>query len=295
MMPTARSLTPLEAAILRTLLYADVFHFPLTRSELHTYLIHDTPVTPAELEAALHSPHLYSLLCESEGYITFLDTPQHITRRLEREALAQALLPLATDYGRWLAALPFVRVVVLTGALAARNPAHAQDDFDYMLIVKPGRVWLARAFSIILVRLERWRGIALCPNYVLSESDLEQQRQDLYIARELAQMKPLFGDASSFYRANTWAAATLPHLQALPHDEGLPMPSWKRIGEWLLSGRIGDALEQWEYRRKSKRFQQQIESTNAARIDNQQVKGHFQDHGAPILQQYEERLKKFGL
>jgi hypothetical protein len=295
MMPLSTSYTPLEAAILRTLLYADVFHFPLTRAELHAYLIHDTPVTPAELEAALQSPHLYSLLCEDEGYITFSNTPQHITRRCEREALSQTLLPLARDYGRWLAALPFVRIVVLTGALAARNPAHAQDDFDYMLIVQPGRVWLARAFSIVLVRLARRRGIALCPNYVLSTTDLEQRRQDLYIARELAQMQPLFGDASSFYAANTWATAIIPHLQALPQDESLPMPRWKRVSEWILSGRIGDALEQWEYRRKSRRFQQQIQPTNAARIDNQQVKGHFQDHGAPILQQYAERLERFGL
>lgn len=295
MMPLATSLTPLEAAILRTLLYADVFHFPLTRAELHTYLIHDAPVTPAELEAALHSPYLDSLLCEDDGYITFHNTPQHIARRREREALAQTMLPLARDYGRWLAGLPFVRMVVLTGALAARNPAHAQDDFDYMLIVQPGRVWLARAFSIVLVRLARRRGIALCPNYVLSESDLEQQRQDLYIARELAQMQPLFGDASAFYAANTWAKAHLPHVCVLPADEALPMPRWKRLSEWLLSGRLGDALEQWEYRRKSRRFQQQMRSTEAARIDNQQVKGHFQDHGAPILHQYAERLKQFGL
>lgn len=295
MMPAAISFTSLEAAILRTLLYADVFHFPLSRAELHTYLTHETPVTPADIDAALRSPHLYALLCEAEGYITFHSTPQHIARRHGREALSQDMLPHAQRYGRWLASLPFVRMVVLTGALAARNPAHTQDDFDYMLIVKPGRVWLARAFSIVLVRLARRRGIALCPNYVLSESDLTQQRQDLYIARELAQMQPLFGDASSFYAANEWATAYLPHLQALEAGAALPMPRWKQVCEWLLSGHVGNALEQWEYQRKSKRFQQQIQPTNAARIDNQQVKGHFQDHGAPILQQYQERLERFGL
>jgi len=164
-----------------------------------------------------------------------------------------------------------------------------------MLIVAAGRVWLARAFSIVLVRVARQRGIALCPNYVLSEHDLEQQRQDVYIARELAQMQPLYGDASAFYAANTWATDYLPHLQMLTEHEALPMPRWKRVCEGLLSGRVGEALEQWEYRRKSKRFQAQIQPTNAARIDSKQVKGHFQDHGAPILQQYQARLERYGL
>lgn len=291
----APPLTSLEGAIVRTLLYADVFQFPLTRAELHTYLIHDVPVSPSAIDAALQSPTLQSLLCEAEGYITFHTSPQHITHRSERERLTQELLPLAQRYGHWLACLPFVRGVVLTGALAARNPAHTHDDFDYMLIVAVGRVWMARAFSILLVRLARRRGIALCPNYVLAEDDLEQQRQDLYIARELAQMKPLFGDVSAFYAANPWALAYLPHLRPLSAEAALPRPRWKRLAEWLLGGQLGNTFERWEYGRKSKRFQPQVQPSNAARIDTHQVKGHFQDHGAPILQQYEERLRRYGL
>src|SRR5688572_23446265 len=103
----ATPLTALEAAILRTLLYADVFQFPLTRAELHSYLIHDRPIAFDQIEGALESPQLCAMLCESEGYITFRTTPHYITRRLEREALAQTLLPQAQKYGRWLALLPF--------------------------------------------------------------------------------------------------------------------------------------------------------------------------------------------
>ena len=38
-------MTRIEEAILRTVIYADIFNFPLTRAELHHYLIADTPVS----------------------------------------------------------------------------------------------------------------------------------------------------------------------------------------------------------------------------------------------------------
>src|SRR5688572_11989008 len=138
-----------EAAILRTLLYADVFRFALSFDELHNFLIHDRHVSPEQIRASLdNSTRLKSLLCISDGYITLLENGHYITSRIQREAMTQRLIPLAEYYGRWLARIPFVRMVALTGALAVRNPAHENDDFDYMLVTQPGRVWLARACAI---------------------------------------------------------------------------------------------------------------------------------------------------
>ena len=45
---------PLEAAILRTVLYADVFNFPMKLEEIHHFLISDDPVSLAEILAAQH-------------------------------------------------------------------------------------------------------------------------------------------------------------------------------------------------------------------------------------------------
>lgn len=47
------SLTPLESAILRTLLYADIFDCPLTEAELHHFLI-GYPADLPTLRAALY-------------------------------------------------------------------------------------------------------------------------------------------------------------------------------------------------------------------------------------------------
>ena len=34
---------------------------------------------------------------------------------------------------------------------------------------------------------------------------------------------------------------------------------------------------------------------SAAQLDDQHVKGHFNDHGHPVMQQYHERLRAYDL
>lgn len=294
----------LEEAILRTVLYADVFNFALTPAEIHHFLIHDHPTDAAAIEETLiSSARLRALLHYESGYVTAQGRLELIARRLERERAAQALWPSAQQYGVWLARLPFVRMVALTGALAVRNPSDQRDDLDYLLIVLPRRVWLARAFSILLVRLARRRGMEICPNYVLAANTLTQQRRDIFVAHEVAQMVPLYGhDLYWRLRAeNTWVSAHLPNAGGIFHVEperptGRMWRTLKRSLEWILGGRLGDWLEDWERRRKLRRFAPDMQqASSAAQLDEHQVKGHFNDHGRRVLQQYYERLRRYEL
>lgn len=286
-----------EAAILHTVLYADVFDFALTTTELHQYLICDRAFSLADITRTLqHSPSLQGLLCQQDGYIALAERPHLIDRRRTQQPLALNLLQTAQVYGRQLAALPFVRMVAITGAIAMQNPARPDDDIDYILVVQAGRVWLTRALSVVLVRLARLRGVELCPNYVLAEDQLVQQRRDLYIAHELAQMLPLYGAEcyGDLLAANPWALAYLPHTQPRAIAQQPPPARLKRWGEALLSHRLGDWLESWEYRRKAARFRRQAaQQASAAIIDANTVKGHFRDHGQYILEAYHARLEAY--
>ncbi len=289
----------LEAAILRTVLYADVFQFALTLTELHYYLIHDEPVSLEVIQETLyHSPTLQAQLCLDTGYIALLDSSPIIALRQQRDQIARRLLPEAAHYGRWLANIPFVRMVALTGALAASNPAHEKDDFDYLLVTQPGRVWLARAMAILVVRIVRRQGRELCPNYILAADNLVQERQDLYIARELAQMLPLYGYPVflDMRRINDWMGTFFPNAAPPPPAQTGNNQYAKKIFEFLLGGKLGDWLENWEYRRKRAHFEQMAAQPEAdAQVDNGRVKGHFQDHGQRILKLYEEKLREYGL
>lgn len=293
-----------DAAILRTILYADVFHFPLTPAEIHHFLIDDQPASAAVItERLARSPLLRQKLIFEHGYAACRGRESLIPMRQARDAAARQLWPLALRYGLWLARLPFVRMVALTGALAVRNPTDAKDDLDYLLVTAPRRVWLARAFSIILVRLARLQGVEICPNYVLAESSLEQERRDVFTAHEVTQMVPLYGHA--LYRrlrdSNRWVSAHLANAEGAFYTEaerptGCGWSAFKALLERLLAGRAGDALERWEYRRKLRRFAGQMQTPHsAAQLDESRVKGHFNDHGHFVLREYATRLRAHGL
>jgi len=298
--------SPLAEAILRTILYADVFDFPLTDAEIHHFLI-GCPTTLDDVQNTLaNSAYLGERITRTGKYYAMRerDTDTIGQERERRDAASTQLWGKARRYGWLLAHLPFVRMVAITGSLSMRNAKSASDDIDYLVITTPRRVWLTRLLVVAVVRLAKLRGVWLCPNYVLAQTALAMDRADLYTAHEITQMIPLTG--FEIYRAlrsaNLWADAYLPNAHDPFYAEADTQP--RRLGRWiqrlsevLLSGPVGDGLERWEQRRKQRKFAAQYETTPAssARLDDQQIKGHFRDHRDPTNSQYTERLITYHL
>ncbi len=288
----------LPQAILKTVLYADIFDYPLSLGELHHYLI-GANATLAEVRSALASDGLRARLICRHGYYALRDRPGLVPERLRRRERSARLWRRVRAWSRWLGAVPFVRMVAVTGALAMDNAPADDDDVDVLLVTRPGRVWLARALSLVLVVAGRLTGLRLCPNYVLSSAALEQAPRDLYIAHELAQMVPLSGRDwyAALRAANAWTHAYLPQAGQPWRAEAELAPGGlarglQRLGEWLLGGALGDALERWEQARKQRKFQPAARGAAAARLDADHVKGHFDDHGGPILAAYRRRVEQ---
>jgi hypothetical protein len=294
----------LDTAILKTIIYGDVFHFPMTSQEIHHFLIHNKPVTYNTIVNRLQSStELETYLCHNDSYYALKQHDNLLSMRIEREQMMQPLSKQVTYYGRILSYFPFVELVGITGALAMRNPASTVEDLDYIIITRPERVWLARAFIILLVRLIRLKYIEICPNYVLASNQLVQSRQDLYIAHEISQMLPLSND--NLYKRlrdqNQWATQHLPN--ALHPFHQVPQNDTSRLGmvlkrgiEVIFSTPLGNWLERWEYRRKAPRFEEQAQApTAAAQIDTGHVKGHFNDYGYHVLEQYYAKLEELGI
>ena len=297
--------TRLDKAIISTLVYGDIFSFPMTAREIHCYLI-GFVTTLNDIETSLQNPSswLASQICQQEfnGIVYYslngIDT-NIFDKRQHRAQASEQLWHKAVRYGKWIGYIPFVKHVSLTGALAVKNASDPNDDLDYFIIATKGRVWLARLFSVMLVRLCRLWGIELCPNYVLSEDSLEQHQRDLFMAHEITQMVPIMGHDvySIMRRLNQWTATFLPNAEGAFYQELQPQKRlgrfFKHMSEWLLGGRIGNRLEQWEMRRKIHKFESQDNETRETRFDETQAKGHFIAYGDWTLQQFYERLSTY--
>ncbi len=294
----------LDSAILKTLIYGDIFHFPMTVQEIHHFLIYNEIVDFDDIQQQLNTSKWLQSQTTTDGIYYALSMRSELFKlRHEREKMMETLSPQMRFYGRVLSYFPFVELVGITGALSMRNPSTATDDLDYLIITRPGRVWLSRAMIIVLVRIIRLRGIEICPNYFLASDQLVQARQDLYIAHEIAQLLPLSN--LTLYRKlrdlNRWTETVLPNADQPFYDlldakQNIVGLVFKRGLELILSLPIGDWLEQWEYRRKAQRFQQQAqEPTASAEIDEGHVKGHFEDYGHYVLDRYNEQLGHFDI
>jgi hypothetical protein len=249
----------LDRAVYSTVAYRDMFHFPVTLDEIHRYL-HGVRCSREELLAALSaSPFLEARLDSDGEFFCLKGRGTTFAIRRHRRALSEAQGPTAHRFARFLAMLPNVRMVAMTGSLAAGNFPE-DGDIDFLLVTDGGTLWRTRALCRLLALLdERLRRGLFCPNTFLSSAALTLSRRSLYDAHELSQMIPLHGMAvyETVRRANGWTSALLPNAEG-PPPGALDLPplsgTLKRAGDWLLDSLPGRAIERFEAGRKIRRF-----------------------------------------
>jgi hypothetical protein len=281
----------ISQAVFDTLLYSDVFDFPLTSHETHRYLT-GRAATYEEIQQVLNSdPRLGRV----GTYFTLRGREEIIHLREERELRSQKLLPRALKYGRVIGSLPFVRMVALTGSLAVRNVS-GNEDFDYMLVTQPGRLWTARTFVLLFNRLTRLAGHTICPNVLVSEKILEWSQHDLYSARDFCQMIPISGLAvyKKLMNANRWVRDFLPNA----YEESMRFPQaeeksrfriLQRIIEFPFRDRLGDRFERWEMDRKIRRFSKQEGFGEETIFSADICQGNFDQHRRWTQEQMRKR------
>ncbi len=294
---------PSVEEVLKPILYADIFDYPLTFDEIYKFL--EFEATPAQVKRLLDRAIEQEMIVAIEGFYSLADKPHLVAKRHERWHASQSLWPKAIRYGHWIASLPFVKMVSVTGSLAVENPRDGVDDIDYLIVTKPGRLWLCRALIVLMVRLGHLRGVYLCPNYLLTENGLYFEDNNLFTAREMLQMVPLYGQ--NFYvkmrELNGWVTDYLPQGKGLNlekiNDQLSPGQNvLKKLGELALGGFLGDLME---------KFLQKVQITKHTRLAAQRdaldqvvftadvCKGHYDGHNQKTMSAYQLRLQKLAI
>lgn len=181
---------------LATILYADIFDWPLTSRELIRWCI---GVKPKKV----------------------LTTKGITVSRLKREYWAQEKWKKANKISRVLSIIPTLILVGVTGGLS-RNNVRKNDDIDFFCITEKGTLWVSRLLAILVTELLKVRrrpgdkNVAnkICLNMFMSEDSLSIQEKDLFSAYEVLQMVPLWkrdGAYRKFLSANRWVKRFLPN------------------------------------------------------------------------------------
>jgi len=122
---------------------------------------------------------------------------------------------LHTKANRWakiIGHLPGVVAVFLSGSVA-QGLGNEDSDIDFFIIAPPGRIWTARFFTNLLLKLtfnlskpERHK-LRICPNHFITAEALEIAEKDAYSAHLFSHNQALYDPQNlwpQFVEANAW-------------------------------------------------------------------------------------------
>ncbi len=207
----------MKSAIIKTLLYADIFDYPLKPEEVWQWLIWEKKELPSKLnfEKAL------SDFKKIKGLYSLNDKRELVILRKQREKYSAKKFIKARKISRIAGIIPLVKFVGITGALAMEN-AKEDDDIDFLIITASGWLWTTRFLITILLNLlgvrrkpqDKVFKDKICLNLFLEEDHLGFKKQNLFLAHEISQVRPLVDKNKTYQRflaANKWVKNYLPN------------------------------------------------------------------------------------
>jgi hypothetical protein len=204
-------MTQHEIAILRTVVYASLFEYPLTLDEVHAALMESELSQPEILRVYGASHALRRVVDYREGFFFPSGRRDLIAERRRRERDSRLFLSEHRALLRLVCTIPFTAVVALSGSVAHLN-LEPEGDLDLFIITRGPHVWTVTVAVIVLAKLLRKRR-TVCVNFVLADSHLELDQQDLFTANQVLHLKPLVGGRTfdEFVRANPFVGRFYPN------------------------------------------------------------------------------------
>jgi hypothetical protein len=180
-----------ELAIARSVLYASLFDYPLTLAQLRQTLI-ESVQTPSQILATYdRSDALRAVVEYRDGF--FFPEGRHdlVEERRQRESRSRAFLRRHRQLLTLVCAIPYVRMVALSGSIAHLN-LEGDGDLDLFIVTRGRRVWSVTVAVVLLAKLMGQRR-SVCANFVVADSRLVLEQQDLFTASQIVHLKPLVG------------------------------------------------------------------------------------------------------
>ena len=207
---------PADKAILKTLLYFDIWNHPLTLNEIHTFLPLSVP-RETSLSGALERLVDRGLV-ERNGEHYSIRRSDGVARssRLRKERRAVFMWRMARIVTAVIKMFPFVRAVWVSGELS-KNVASPHSDIDFFIVTEPGRLWITRSMLILFKKVILLNSRKFfCLNSFIDTQSLESSTKNIYQAIEIASLKPLFNRdlLQDYLRANAWVWSYFPNFDA---------------------------------------------------------------------------------
>ena len=296
----------LQKTILAVFVYHDIFDYPLKESEIKKFLIqirnpkseilNKFKCSNSQIQNSLKILQNKKRIFEKEDFYFLPGREKTVNLRKRREKYSQEKIEIVKNTIRILKFIPWIKMVGITGALAMHNSSK-NDDIDFLVITAKNRLWLTRLLMVIVLEILGKRRRPnhkkikdkICLNMFLDEIalSLSGDKQSLFTAHEIVQMKPAFNrdfTYERFLQANLWVRNYLPN--GIKQTENTSEVKSSDTSEVEGEKKLLDFLEKLAYQfqlkyMKSKKTIEQISPHSAF--------FHPQDKGKEILREYEKK------
>ncbi|MEA1926061.1 MAG: hypothetical protein U9M90_02330 [Patescibacteria group bacterium] len=216
--------TSLKNDILYTMAYFNAMKYPLTIFELWRYCIskeNKKAVSFFQVLSILKTEPLKKYLCVKKGFIALKGDEDLIEKRLRRQKVSVANIKKIKRWTPLFRFIPYVRGVFVTGTLSMKN-ARKQSDWDILLVLAKGRIWIGRLFIGIILHVlgKRRHGEKVekrfCLNHYITEVGLILEEHSTYCAYFTTFSFPIVGGSihKRFLQLNEqWVRSCYPNYR----------------------------------------------------------------------------------
>ena len=290
-------------AILRVLLYYDIWEYPLTLAEVQTFLP-IRGISHAEISSALATDGSRIGVSEFDGYYSVRgDVRAVVGRRRARERHARWMWKAARFSTNIIKRFPFVRAVFVSGDLS-KNSTGPGSDVDFFILTEPGRLWICRTLLILFKKLFLLNSKKFfCLNFFASTDNLMQQGQNIYVAAEVARLKMMYNEGlfTKFMEANEWIREYFPN-----YDRAMVTPDnhsthLQRFAELLLAVLPLDRIDTFLMKEMEGIWARRYPRYDAAtrlrifRCTKKESRAYGGDFHDRVLSTYARKLREFGV
>jgi len=291
----------LREAIVKAIVFFDLFDYPLSPYEVWQYL--DRPATLAEVKNILNEE--LDGISDTDGFYFLSSHPEILSARQKKYHFSSLKFKLARRAVKLFRLVPFVEMIAVANIIGAHNLRDG-SDIDLFIVTAPRRLWLTRLFCAGLAKVLGWRPTPsakrnrICLSFYVSSDNLDLESlklnsEDLYFNYWLAGLVPIYDWRQTYARliaANSWLKKCLPNWRELQTNSKSEIKK-KPISGWLSAGilnRWEKKTMAWQLKIMPSALRSLVNVDTRVRADDKIIKLYLVDRRREFLDKFSERL-----
>lgn len=298
----------IQESILKTVIFFDLFSYPLTKWEIWQYL--RLEISLGLLEDNVENLVLTGVIKQKDGFYFLLGRDEIIEIRRERYNFANHKIKLAHEAIKLFKWLPSVKLVAVSNLIGHHNLRN-ESDIDIFIVSSPRRLWLTRLFCTGLMKITHRRPTKCCKRnkmclsfYAaadgLAMESLRFKPEDPYFDHWFLGLYPIY-DADKYLAylrfKNPWLKNSFPNSLLLRENfpDNYFSNNWLDRALYYLANFLNYMAKKIQLFIMPSQLKMLANKDTGVVLNDQILRFYLQDKRPDFLKKYHARLAEFNI